>query len=142
MIACWQRRECIISFILESWNRSKFYLSCFRCLVLDCENVNLSKKGWSLIWTQQQKLNYWRKGFRSWLPVKRKITGCAERLEGISGNCKKNWKFVLKADFSGRQGCCRYLNIHGCIKGVCNISEQKSSDIVWHPKLSCVVGVL
>ena len=41
----------------------------------------------------------WRKGFRSWLPVKRKITGCAERLEGISGNCKKNWKFVLKADF-------------------------------------------
>lgn len=104
--------------------------------------INLSKKGWSLIWTQQQKLNYWRKGFRSWLPVKRKITGCAERLEGVSGNCKKNWKFVLKADISGRQGCCRYLNIHGCIKGVCNISEQKSSDIVWHPKLSCVVGVL
>lgn len=49
-----------------------------------------------LIWTQWQKLNYWRIGFKSCLPVKKKIMGCAERLRGILGICKRGWQFVYR----------------------------------------------
>ncbi len=59
-----------------------------------------------------------------------KIKLLEERFQKLASSEKENY------------GVCRKLNIHGCIKGVCNISEQKSSDIVGHPKLSCVVGVL
>ena len=73
--------------------------------------------------------------------MKKRTTGYAEKLKEISENCKKNWHFVLKAVLTSRQGCCRYLKGYGCMKGICDISGQKPSDMVWHPNPFCTSGV-
>ncbi len=73
--------------------------------------------------------------------MKRRTTGYAEKLKERLENCKKKWHFALKADITSRQGCCRYFKNYGCMKGICNISGQKLSDMVWHPNPFCTSGV-
>ena len=57
-----------------------------------------------LIWTQWQKLNYWRIGFKSCLQMKKKIMGCAGRLRGMLGIYKRGWQSVYRIVTSKERG--------------------------------------
>lgn len=77
-----------------------------------------------LIWTQWQKLNYWRIGFKSCLPVRKKMAGYAERLRGILGIYKRGWQFVYRIVTSRDRGCCGYFDNYVVYeKGVCSIPK-------------------
>ena len=97
-----------------------------------------------LIWTQRQKLNYWRVGFKSCLPVKKKIMGCAERSRGILVIYKRGGQFVYRIVTSKGTGVVADTLIIVCFtkKVSAAFRNRQCFDIGLRPPISNVISKL